>query len=481
MTRKKTISDYTPEELQAELLRRWADTHFRPGMTMSQMELTAWESHGMENPAALRALTALLGRLPVEKTTGKPCPKCGRRAPVKAIARDRGLRTMAGQLTLQRNYHYCERCRLGFYPRDRLLDLPEEGELTHEMEKRVLDFAVNDVYADCAARWGVHYRTPLSENLFRRVIARVGAQCENADQVLLHEQLKPRGGGTDDHVVLTLISDGSFLPVRGGDESWKEAKVGVVYSHDTRANAPVEGTARYTAVVGSLGLYAPVLRDALTVAGIDDARDVVWLGDGAPYNWTLADQLAPDAIQILDWYHAVQHAVDCGKVLLGEESPWLPLWQSRAEQLLADGEPKQLIAELMDCVPEVERRRKDKADALAALDNLVGYYRKNAHRMRYRSYRAAGLPIGSGAGESAHRHVLQKRMKLAGQHWSLGNARRMGHLRAAYRTAGPARVYDAIQRAHRETGRRKDPRRPEFRYARQGRRDRERCENERSS
>lgn len=64
---------------------------------------------------------------------------------------------MAGRVTLKRNYHYCETCQLGFYPLDRALELPEESELTVELEKRVLDFALNDVYGECAARWRVHY------------------------------------------------------------------------------------------------------------------------------------------------------------------------------------------------------------------------------------------------------------------------------------------------------------------------------------
>lgn len=481
MTRKKTLSDYSLEQMQAELLRRWADDHFKPGMTMSQMELTAWDSHGMENPAALRALNALLGRVKPEKPTGKPCTKCGKRTPVKAADRERGLRTMAGRITLKRNYHYCDFCQVGFYPLDRALELPEDGELTSEMEKRVIDFAVNDVFGECAARWRVHYREPMSENLFRRVTARIGAQCEAADQGRLQEALKPVEAPAE---TLVVVSDGSMLPIRGSDESWKEAKVGVVYRHDTKRNEPIRGTARYVAVVGSLGLYAPVLQQALEVENIDEVRNVVWLGDGAPYNWTLADQLAPDAIQILDWFHAVQHAVECGKVVLGEESPLLPLWQTRAEQLLAAGEPKRLIEELMNCTVEAEKRRRDKADALQALDNLINYYRKNANRMRYGSFREAGLPIGSGAGESAHRHVLQVRMKRAGQRWSLGNARRLGHLRAAYRTAGAAGFYAAIQRARRETEREPRPLRGprhHFRYARYGQRDIDRCAKERSN
>lgn len=106
------------------------------------------------------------------------------------------------------------------------------------------------------------------------------------------------------------------------------------------------------------------------------------------------------------------------------------------------------------------------------------YFRTNANRMKYRLYRDSGLPIGSGAVESAHRHVLQTRMKRAGQHWAISNARRMARLRAAYRTAGAARFYAAVRRAHWDTvtgAPRARGRRQHFRYARYGTRDLDRC------
>jgi hypothetical protein len=201
---------------------------------------------------------------------------------------------------------------------------------------------------------------------------------------------------------------------------------------------------------------------------------VLWLGDGAVCNWRLAEQLLPNAIQILDWYHAVKHAVDCGKVLLGEDSPWLPMWQATAERLLAAGEPDALIAELLACVTTLPSRGR--AAALTALDDLIRYYRTNKHRMRYAAFREAGWPIGSGAAESAHRHVLQVRMKRAGQRWAMRNARRMAGLRAAYRTAGPLDFYDAIRRARpRDRTRTTYWRKGHFRYAREGARERQRC------
>jgi hypothetical protein len=69
-------------------------------------------------------------------------------------------------------------------------------------------------------------------------------------------------------------------------------------------------------------------------------------------------------------------------------------------------------------------------------------------------------------------------MKRAGQRWALPNARRMARLRAAYRTAGAWRFYDAIRSAHWDTvtgPRRTRGRRQLFRYARYGSRDMDRC------
>ena len=68
-----------------------------------------------------------------------------------------------------------------------------------------------------------------------------------------------------------------------------------------------------------------------------------------------------------------------------------------AEELLAAGDPEALISDVMDCVTEIEPRRRDKREALEAVNDLVRYYRANATRMKYRLYRESGLPIGSTA------------------------------------------------------------------------------------
>ena len=132
----------------------------------------------------------------------------------------------------------------------------------------------------------------------------------------------------------------------------------------------------------------------------------------------------------------------CGKALLGEGDVGLPLWETRLHPLIDADSPDTAIAELLECLPLTSTD-----DQLAALDDVIGSYRSNEKRMRYRTFRSLGLPVGSGIVESAHRHVLQVRMKRAGQHWSIVRARRMARLRAAYRTAGAHRFHWAIREA----------------------------------
>lgn len=387
-------------------------------------------------------LAAAMAALPPEDDKPKACPKCRQLVPVKAKNRLRHILTTAGELRLTRNYHYCSHCSLGFAPRDAELNLPEEGEVSSAMERRILDFGINDTFESVAERWSIHFPTSISSNLVRRVVDRVGLRCESAHSEEALQQAcreKPE----EPAAMLTVATDGSMLLTR--EASWKEVKVGVVARGgfmppgEERPRRRVED-ARYVAVLGGQHEFKKAMAAALAVERADEVSTVVWLGDGARENWTLASELAPFAIQVLDVPHAVHWAMLSGKSLLGEGHCLLPQWEARIHQLLDADSPEAAIQELMDCLEFAST-----AEQLAALDDVVGYYRANEKRMRYRTFRSLGLPIGSGIVESAHRHVLQVRMKRAGQRWGMVRARRMVRLRAAYRTAGAVRFHRAIR------------------------------------
>jgi hypothetical protein len=427
------LGDLSDADLLNELARRRAGR--------GQLgDLDAIESMIESDQKALgrEELAVTIAALPREDGTSKPCPKCGTLIRVKNRNRVRHLMTLAGELRLSRNYHYCKECELGFYPRDIELKLPEEGEVSDGMEKRILDFAMNASFQEAAERWDIHYPSPISSNLCRRVVDRVGRRREKAysrlalQRAALASPLQPPR-------FLLIAADGSMLLTR--EHGWREAKVAVV----ARGEGIIQGKGvldpRYVAVLGNQDEFRSALRAALEAERADDVMRIVWLGDGAPENWTLAKELCPFAIQILDFIHAVQNAMACGKKLLGENDPGLPLWEARIRQLVDANSPDAAIRELMDCTLDATDEQ------LAALNQLVGYYRTNAKRMRYTEFREQGLPIGSGIVESAHKHVLQSRMKQAGQRWSVLRGRRMVELRALYRTAGPRRFHWAIREA----------------------------------
>ena len=256
---------------------------------------------------------------------------------------------------------------------------------------------------------------------------------------------------------LYIMNDGGMVPMREG--KWNEVKVGVLFREENH-HGQREGSRgtltrpRYVAVLGEQEEFRNQMNSAYVVENAVAANRVAWLGDGALGNWNLASMVAPSAIQILDWMHAVENGMKCGKALLGECDSALPTWKRRIEELLWTGSIEDLVAELKECRELAEEK------TTSAVDDLIRYYETNANRMRYSEFVAKGLLIGTGIVESAHRHVIQTRMKKAGQHWGNKGGRQMARLRAAYRTAGPAKFYASIRWAHRQSQRAHLPAKP---------------------
>ncbi len=75
------------------------------------------------------------------------------------------------------------------------------------------------------------------------------------------------------------------------------------------------------------------------------------------------------------------------------------------------------------------------------------YFEKNAHRMRYDEYLAAGYPIATGVIEGACLHLVKDRMERSGMRWRLTGAAPMLALRALR----ISHVWDAFQKHHQQS------------------------------
>jgi hypothetical protein len=148
---------------------------------------------------------------------------------------------------------------------------------------------------------------------------------------------------------------------------------------------------------------------------------VVIVGDGAEWIWNRAAWFI-HRCEILDFWHAMEHAWEFARLRFGEGSTQADQWVRQIGVDLKAGKVEQVIARLKRLRPKSPQLR-------ASLDSLIRYYSENASRMKYDEYLRLGYGIGSGAVESAHKQVAHARLRQAGMRWSEAGARRLLALR----------------------------------------------------
>ncbi|MGH8611521.1 MAG: hypothetical protein ACREYF_05620, partial [Gammaproteobacteria bacterium] len=79
-----------------------------------------------------------------------------------------------------------------------------------------------------------------------------------------------------------------------------------------------------------------------------------------------------------------------------------------------------LLLEQTDGVKTVIRALRylrDKHPRRTRIGQVLGYFRRHRHRMRYAEARAQNLPVGSGIVEAACKTLATQRMKRSGMRW----------------------------------------------------------------
>lgn len=149
--------------------------------------------------------------------------------------------------------------------------------------------------------------------------------------------------------------------------------------------------------------------------GIEKAKKVCVIGDGAPWIWNLADLQFYGAIQIIDIYHAREHCWSIGKEIFGTGKEKMRSWVTERIKELDQGKIEELITALTELTPVTEAGKE-------AVRKKINYFKKNKERMRYKKFRRQGLFVGSGVIEAGCRAVIGQRLKQSGMHWTVKNA-----------------------------------------------------------
>ena len=217
-----------------------------------------------------------------------------------------------------------------------------------------------------------------------------------------------------------MMLDGGMVFTRDGD-GWKEMKVGRIFNGSACvAIQPERNKIMQSMYVCHFGGHKEFLEkwEAYT----EPYKHKVFIADGAVWIWNWVADCYPDAVQILDFFHAVEKIgtyAAAQYIDVQERSQWLNQQKIR----LRNNEADKIIEELTVTIARNNESDKVRLDA-------IRYYENNLSRMQYKTYLEKGYLIGSGAIESAHRNVVQQRLKLSGQRWNIKGAQQIANLRA---------------------------------------------------
>lgn len=402
-----------------------------------------------------------------EASTPVRCPKCGRAMESLGKPRRRTLRTGCGELSFERRVFRCRTCRHQRCPGDEALGLPPHERWSPWVAVRLVALAAVLPFAQAARMATFLLGIAVSNMGLWQLAGRVGQRrhefAEATDAACADPARCPDVEAVAGEKIVQVGMDGAMIRMRAGEGgtprhegedpleeegarcTGREVKTAVIYRPEDRFRKGRRrglSQRRIVSVLGTADQLIARVWSTLVLGGWMGAQTTVAvIGDGAEWIWERA-QMFVRRIEILDYWHAVEHAWKCARTLWGEKSAQTRRWAYRIARSIRAGKVRQVIHEL-DALLAKLRRAVDRQAVQALHDD----YEQHADRMDYPRYRRLGLSIGSGATESAHKQVNHVRMRQAGMRWSERGARRMIALRTSYLLGDFAELESLVSRA----------------------------------
>jgi hypothetical protein len=354
------------------------------------------------------------------------------------------------KVVYKRAYYADCACGKGYAPVDERYGI-EPGKVTAGLAHLIALSGINKAFQD-SKQWLKEYLLfEVSENTVRAETQKMGALQRQADEQMVKEtqdesSLQRREQSQQPTVDILYGSiDAAKVRIEPRNqqdkaaekrENWRDMKVGCWYEGEVVPNSQRstrqkgkeqrEGTVlraknkKYFCDIDTAEQFGKLLWATGCAVGADRARILIFICDGAVWIWNLITYYFPNAIQILDWYHAADRLKRISEEAFSDQPERLA-WLARVTEDLWLGNVELVI---------------EACQTLAKKSNLakqsLTYYGDNLERMRYAQFRAAGYLIGSGVIESGCKQIVTQRLKLPGAQWNLEGAILTAKARAAW-------------------------------------------------
>jgi hypothetical protein len=366
------------------------------------------------------------------------CPHCGQAAAFHSHRWHTSF-SLVGPVRYRRAYYLCRRCGKGLFPFDHDAGLTTR-DLTPALERvATLAGAVADSFERGAELLDELAGVRLSESTVERTTEDAGRRV--ADAVAAGATFGPKVDWPwhkdyDGQRCAYVELDATGVRRQGeggGPAEGRMAYVGMVCNPSPEWPWPDERPqpmqARYLSGLYPLEGFGPLLRTPAAHVGMDRADRWIGLSDGgAGLEDRLRENFPRVEVIILDFFHPAEKLTGLAR-LLHPQDEGRAEDQARWWRQLLKGEGGAVLGAVLR---EWDWPRRP--GLREAVDELIGYLDRQAHRMEYPEYLAHGWCIGSGAVESACKTVVGQRLKLAGMRWGEDGAHAVCHLRALYRS-----------------------------------------------
>ena len=356
---------------------------------------------------------------------------CGGRAGY-AGSRDKTVTTVLGSVTLRRAWYHCRECHSGFAPEDEQLGVGGVSVSAGLAEMIALagaevSFARAAGLLSGLAGISVSARTIERSAEASGAAARAAAGAEAA--AITARAIVPMPPPAPVPDMLYVEVDGTGVPVRAsetegrqgkdadgraGTREVKLARLFTVSRLDDEGRPVTDpGSSSYAFTFDGKDALAGFVKAEYLRRGGEHFRQVVALGDGAAWIWSMATDLYPHATHIVDIYHAREHLHDLA-AHLAFITPDPPSWLAGKLSEPGDGDIEAIVGAAR-AYPLAGIKAEE-------LDKKIGYFEHNIHRMRYAHFKKLGMFTGSGHIEAACKQIVVQRAKQSGMHWTVEGA-----------------------------------------------------------
>lgn len=365
------------------------------------------------------------------------CVLCAQQHVTRPVGkRSKKVLTVVGEIQLRREYYHCEKCGQGRVPRDEDLDIVGSG-FSPGVRRMMARVGSKESFEEGRQDLECLAGLTVTSKQVERIAEQVGEEVERRNQKDLRDcaegtlEEQPPSGPT-----IYIAMDGTGIPMvlealegrqgKQGAAKTREAKLGCVFTQSQldEKGRPVrdKDSTSYCGAIETAELFGQRTHMEAKRRGVERAQKVVVLGDGAPWIWNLAESYFPQAVHIVDLFHARQRLSDTAKLLFSAHPSQAESWQEEQSLLLDQG---QIALVAMNMRQQMHSR----PELAESLEKMANYFETNASRMKYDEFRRQALFVGSGVMEAGCKTVVGQRLKRSGMRWTLRGANAIMALR----------------------------------------------------